>query len=89
MKLETYKDLEEHLLMTMDSFTDQMCKGNSGISKEKFWNICMSACQKQENKEDKVGDIMWKNVLREFPEYVRDDYQPEPTTEAGLGNGIW
>lgn len=75
MELKTYAQLEEHLLATMDSFGEEMCKANPGISKEKFWNMCISACMQHPNKEDKIGDLIAKNVLREFPEYDRCDYQ--------------
>jgi hypothetical protein len=73
-ELKTYGELEEHLLATMDSFTDQMCKGNSGMSKEQYWNICLGATMNKE-KSLPLPRIMSDNVLREFPEYTRCDYK--------------
>lgn len=76
LKLQTYGDLEEHLLATMDSFTDQMCEGNSGISKEKYWDICLRSTSGKD-KLTPLQDIMATNVLREFPDYTRCDYDFE------------
>ena len=72
MKLETYEDLKNYLLAVMDYAKENTCKGNPQITKEVFWNMCMSACI-AEKSETRIGDIIKKNILREFPEYLVDD----------------
>lgn len=88
MEIKTYSDLEEHLLATMDSFSDQMCESNRGISKESYWNLCMKICINEPDKHKQVDDIVIKNVLTEFPEYSRVDYVL-PYTEEDMASDIW
>lgn len=73
MEIKTYKDLEEHLLATMDSFTNQKCIGNTGLTKEWFWNNCMKICISN-NGEREVDDVIKNNVLKEFPYHTRCDF---------------
>lgn len=88
MEIKTYGDLQDHLLATMDSFSDQMCKANSGISKETFWNMCMGSCM-QKDPSSRVNEITVTNVLREFPEYTRSDYKVSPFTDEDMTGDLW
>lgn len=76
MKLETYGQLKEHLLAVMDCADDyKECKLNRSISKGKYWNMLFESCS-QKQDDEKVSEIIVKNTLAEFPEYMRCDFTP-------------
>lgn len=72
--IKTYGELKEYLLAVMDYVDDnKMCKKNNKVSKEKLWNWGISACI--ENADDKrCSELIVKNIITEFPEYLRCDY---------------
>lgn len=74
MEVRTYKNLEEHLLAVMDNADDNKeCKLNRSISKGKYWNMLMGGCIGKP-PDNVVPDIIVKNTLTEFPEYMRIDF---------------
>lgn len=73
-QIKTYGQLKEHLLAVMDyADDDKECKMNRSISKGKYWNMLMDCCIKKDDSEI-VGDIVVKNTLTEFPDYLRCDF---------------
>lgn len=74
MEIKTYGELKEHLLAVMDfADSEKECKQNRSISKGQFWNMLMDCCIKEKD-ETNVPEIIVKNCLTEFPEYMRCDY---------------
>lgn len=76
MELKTYGEVKKHLLMVMDYANDEPTKGNSGISKGKYWNMIMGVCINAHENEE-CGSTTANAVLREFPEHLRFDYTYE------------
>ena len=74
-QIKTYKQLKEHLLAVMDYADDyKECTMNSSISKGKYWNMLMDLCILKEDSEN-ASDIIVKNTLTEFPNYLRCDFK--------------
>lgn len=74
MDIKTYSELKEHLLAVIDFADDEKeCKQNRSISKGQFWNMIMDCCIK-EDENKRVSEIIVKNTLTEFPEYMRCDF---------------
>ncbi len=82
--LETYADLEEHLLATMDSANDDRSKTNQSFTYEQSWNLFMKCCIEAKDKTTKVHDMIIKNVLRDFPFYKRCDADYETANESTI-----
>jgi len=73
-QIKTYGQLKEHLLAVMDyADDDKECTMNRSISKGKYWNMLMSCCIEKDDSEN-VSDIIIKNTLIEFPDYLRCDF---------------
>lgn len=73
MKLTTFGDVKNHLLMVTDFASHHPTLGNRRISKEKYWNTMMNTCLEKGDSEE-CNEIISEAVLREFPEHLRTDF---------------
>jgi len=73
MKLKTFGDVKNHLLMVTDFATHHPTLGNPSISKEKYWHMIMVTC-KEENEAKECGEVISNAVMKEFPQHLRPDF---------------
>lgn len=76
IELNTYTDLENHLLLVMEYANDEPAKGNKSLTREQCWNLFMGVCidKRKENKIDTpIYETIKRNVLREFPDWMRTE----------------
>lgn len=74
MEILNYGQLKEHLLSVIDYADNEVkCTRNRSMTKGQYWNILMGICIKK-NDETTVSELLVRNTLTEFPEWMRCDY---------------